>query len=145
MLDYFKFHHIGIATANIDKTAEFYVEAGYTMTTPIVDTIQDIRISFLRKNGMPTVELLEPVDEKSPVNTILMKNGGGASPYHCCYMVPDISKAISDLKHKKFIQLSKPVPAVAIDNHNVCFLYNKVVGLIELVEEQAENNGTDIF
>lgn len=77
MLDYFTFHHIGIATASIDKTAAFYLNAGYTMTTPIVDAIQDIRISFLQKDGMPTVELLEPVDEKSPVNTILKKNGGG--------------------------------------------------------------------
>lgn len=134
MLDYFTFHHIGIATASIGKTAAFYINAGYTMTTPIVDTIQDIRISFLRKDGMPTMELLEPVDEKSPVNTILKKNGGGACPYHCCYVVPDISKAISDLKQRKFIQVSKPVPAVAIDNRNVCFLYNKDVGLIELVE-----------
>lgn len=138
MLEDFKFHHIGIATASIDKTAEFYLNAGYTMTAPVVDTIQDIRIAFLRKEGMPTVELLEPVDEKSPVNTILKKNGGAAAPYHCCYVVEDIKKAISELKSQRFIQLSKPIPAVAIDSHYVCFLYNKVVGLIELVEMQRE-------
>jgi methylmalonyl-CoA/ethylmalonyl-CoA epimerase len=133
MLKDFKFHHIGIATASIARTSKYYVEVGYTMTDPVVDTIQDIRISFLRKDGMPAVELLEPVDEKSPVNTIL-KQMGGTAPYHCCYVVQDINKAINDLKHQKFIQLSKPQPAVAIDNHPVCFLYNKDVGLIELVE-----------
>lgn len=133
MLSSFKFHHIGVATARLEKTAKFYTEAGYRMTEPVVDPIQNIRISFLTKDGMPTIELLEPVDEKSPVVSILSKMGG-TTPYHCCYIVDDMDVATRELKAKRFIQLSKPAPAVAIQNHHVCFLYHKDVGLIELVE-----------
>lgn len=91
---------------------------------------------------MPTIELLEPVDDKSPVVRILSGSGGGTTPYHCCYSVKDIDSAIIDLKGKKFIPLSKPVPAIAIDNHRVCFLYNKYVGLIELVDSPRHSANT---
>lgn len=133
MLSYLKFHHIGIATSSIEKTSQFYLQLGYVMSEPVADEIQDVRISFLSKKSMPTIELLEPVDEKSPVVNILTKMGG-ASPYHCCYVVSDLAKAIKELRKLRFIQLSKIVPAIAIDNNKVCFLYNKDVGLIELVE-----------
>ena len=39
------------------------------------------------------------------------------------------------LKKKRFILLGKPVEACAINNKKVCFMYNREVGLIELVEE----------
>lgn len=134
MLSYFKFHHIGVATKSIEQTAAIYTNAGYTITEPVVDTIQDIRICFLSKDGMPTVELLEPVDEKSPVNDILKKNG--TTPYHCCYAVENIDQAIKDLKAQHYVPVSKSVPAVAFGNERVCFLYHKYVGLIELVEQK---------
>lgn len=132
MLPYFKFHHVGIATPSIEKTSRYYLDAGYACTEPVVDPIQDIRISFLTKAGMPTFELLEPVDEHSPVVKFLADSKGGATPYHICYEVPDIDVAIKDLRRLRFIPLSRPVPAVAMGGHRVCFLYNKDVGLIEL-------------
>lgn len=132
MLSSLKFHHIGIAVFDIDVTARYYTESGYTKTETVIDPIQNIQICFLRKTGMPTLELLAPVDINSPVNNILGKIG--VSPYHCCYEVEDIKQAISDLKRKKFVPLSSPVPACAISSKAICFLFNKDVGLIELVE-----------
>ena len=38
------------------------------------------------------------------------------------------------LRQEKFVRVSKAVPACAIDNHRVVFLFRKDVGLIELVE-----------
>jgi methylmalonyl-CoA/ethylmalonyl-CoA epimerase len=75
---------------------------------------------------------LEPGSHKSPVSKIIEKLG--VSPYHICYEVENIAEAIDDLKQKKYMPLSHPVNAVAIDGRKICFLYNKAVGLIELVE-----------
>lgn len=134
MLGYFRFNHIGVATKSIEQTASLYTGGGYTATTPIVDPVQDVRICFLSKEGMPTVELLQPVDDKSPVNNVLKKNG--TAPYHCCYAVDDLEQAIRDLESQKYMVVSMPAPAVAFGGDRVCFLYHRYVGLIELVERQ---------
>lgn len=133
MLPEFRFHHIGVAVFNIVTTAKFYMDAGYSRTDSILDSLQDIRICFLTKVGMPMVELLEAVDSSSPVNRIL--KDVGVSPYHFCYVVPDMEDALRRLRKMRFVILSKPVEACALNNRRVCFVYNKNVGLIELLEE----------
>lgn len=135
MLDSMKFHHIGVAVKEIEKTATVYVQGGYNKSAITFDPIQNVNICWLVKDGMPTVELLAPVDEKSPVNKTLEKNG--VTPYHTCYIVDDIESAVKELRKQKYIVVSKPEPAVAINNCKVAFLYNKNIGLIELVEEPA--------
>lgn len=70
MLDEFKFHHIGIAVKDINTTAMIYVKGGYIQSKIIFDPIQNVNICWLQKEGMPLVELLEPVDESSPIKNI---------------------------------------------------------------------------
>lgn len=132
MLPDFKFHHIGITVFDIDDTAQYYIDAGYQKTETVIDAIQNVKICFLTKEGMPMLELLAPVDENSPVNRTLDKMG--VTPYHCCYSVDDMEGAIARLKKIKFVPLIKAVEACAIGGRRVCFLFNKKVGLIELVE-----------
>jgi methylmalonyl-CoA/ethylmalonyl-CoA epimerase len=133
MLPYFTFHHIGIATRDISKTAKYYIEAGFYMSEIIIDPIQKVKISFLTKEQMPRIELLEPAADDSPVSQILEKSGTG--PYHICYEVNNIEETIKDLKKNRFLPLFKPVRAVALDNRLICFLYNTEVGLIEILEK----------
>lgn len=132
MLTDFEFHHIGIAVFDIDETAQYYIQAGYEKTDTVLDEIQNVKICFLHKSGMPMLELLAPIDKDSPVNRTLDKMG--VSPYHCCYAVEDIDDAVRRLKKMRFITLIRPVAACAIGGKRVCFLFNKKVGLIELVE-----------
>src|SRR5574344_646538 len=134
MLKDLRFSHIGIATGNIEKTSSFYSKMGYSASDVVFDPIQDVNICFLRKDGQPEIELLAPADDKSPVNRIIAANG--VTPYHICYEVKDIDSAIKDLKSEKFIVVSKPVLACAMNNERVSFLFNKDVGLIELVEKK---------
>lgn len=135
MLDSFKFHHIGMAVESIDATADFYEAGGYTRSEAIYDPIQNVNICWLTKDGMPTVELLASQNENSPVNKILEKNG--VTPYHICYIVENIEDACNVLRKMKYVMVSKPAEAVAIHNCRVVFLFNKNVGLIELVEAPA--------
>ena len=131
-----KFHHIGVAVKNISATAAVYLSGGYEQSETVFDPVQNVNICWLKRDGMPIVELLEPVDEKSPVNKTLEKNG--VSPYHTCYLVEDIENAIKELRTMRYVVVSKPVSAVAINGSKVCFLYNKNVGLIELVESPGK-------
>lgn len=135
MLDAFKFHHIGVAVKDIDATASVYERGGYHRSAAVFDPIQNVNICWLTKEDTPTVELLAPVNEKSPVNKTLEKVG--VSPYHCCYEVDNIEEAVTKLKEQKYIMVSKPAEAVAFCGSRVCFLFNKNVGLIELVEAPA--------
>ena len=135
MLDSFKFHHIGYAVFSIENTAKYYIGAGYEASDITEDPIQNIRICFLKKESMPLIELLEAINETSPVLGVLKKVG--VSPYHCCYEVEDIEESVRQLKKQRFIPTGKIVEACALENRRICFLYNREVGLIELLENKS--------
>lgn len=135
MLDRFIFHHIGVATKDIDATASVYEQGGYRRSATVYDPVQNVHVCWLTKEGAPNVELLAPADEKSPVNNTLKKVG--VSPYHCCYRVDNLEEAIAELRKQRYVMVSKPAEAVAFKGSRVCFLFNKNVGLIELAESPA--------
>lgn len=126
------FHHLGIACKDIEKTKSFHVAQGYGATAAVDDPLQHVRVCFLEKQGSPTLELVEPLDEQSPVLRTL--SSAGVTPYHLCYEVEDIKEAILSLRGKRFMLVSGPVPACAMDGRLIAFMFNKHSGLIELVE-----------
>ena len=127
------FHHIGIAVKNIEKSEKIYRDLGYQSFLTIEDPIQNVNLCFLQKPNSPTLELVCPVGNESPIVNTLKKNG--STPYHTCYQVKNIKEKIYDLKLLGFRQISEVVPAKAFKNRLVCFLYNKEIGLIELLNK----------
>ena len=127
------FHHVGIACHKIEKTLPFYVAMGYVAAPVVDDLIQHVRVCFLDKEGAPRLELLEPLDDQSPVARTLANSG--VTPYHLCYQVQDIENAIQSLRGQRFLLVTGPVPACAMENRRIAFLFKKDVGLIELVEQ----------
>ena len=130
------FHHIGIACRDIEKTKAFYLQQGYTATPTVEDPLQHVRISFLDKDGGPRLELLEPIGDQSPVARTLATSG--VTPYHICYEVPDLEEAIATLRSQRFLLVNGPVPACALDNRRIAFLFQKNTGLIELLESHSQ-------
>lgn len=126
------FHHVGIACRDILKSSKFYTLMGYQADPVIDDPIQHVRVCFLEKEGAPRLELLEPLDEQSPVARTLSTSG--VSPYHICYEVADITAAIEALRGQRFLLVNGPVPACAMGDKRIAFMYQKNTGLIELVE-----------
>lgn len=126
------FHHIGIACRDITKSSQFYTLMGYEASPVTEDPIQHVRVCFLEKDGAPRLELLEPLDEQSPVARTLATSG--VTPYHICYEVADIAAAIEMLRGQRFLLVSGPVAACAMDNKQIAFMFQKNTGLIELVE-----------
>lgn len=132
MLSSLTFHHIGIACRDISKTRAFYLAMGYAATPVVPDPVQHVNVCFLEKQGAPRVELLEPLDDNSPVARTL--DAVGVSPYHVCYEVADIEATVADLRRQRFMLITGPVEACAMDNRRIAFLFHKHNGLIELVE-----------
>jgi methylmalonyl-CoA/ethylmalonyl-CoA epimerase len=132
MTNNLKFHHIGYAVRDIAATAEYYLNADWQVSDVQIDEIQNVKIAFLSKPAMPLIELIAPIDETSPVVKTLDKVG--VSTYHVCYETTDIRQTVVELRKQKYIPLFNPVEAVALNNCKICYLYNKNVGLIEIVE-----------
>lgn len=132
MLEDAKFHHIGIAVASVEKAGVFYRSAGYVVSEPVIEPVQKVRVAYARRDGFPTMELLEPLDDTAPVCKILAKNGN--TPYHCCYEVADLKATIDEARKEGFLPLGRPVPGHGLDDALMIFLYNKDVGLVQVME-----------
>lgn len=128
-----RINHVGYAVRDINKTAQYYLDSGWQLSEIFEEEVQHTRIAFLTKDGFPAIELVAPLkeEEPSPVDTILQKIG--CSTYHVCYDVDDIEQAVEDLFDEGFKPLFEPVPSVAMDGHEICYLYHLHVGLIEIV------------
>ena len=128
-----RFHHIGVAVFRIENAKPFYISQGYSEEISIFDPEQNVDVCVLRNGAMPCIELLAPHDEQSPINNILKKLG--ATPYHICYEVDNMEESIALLKKERFLPVSKPKVSNAFNNHRVCFLIKKDIGLIEIIEK----------
>ena len=127
-----KIHHVGYLAKSIDKTEKKFFELGYEVEQATkYDEIRDIKIEFL-KNGDYRVELIEPMGENSPMYPLLKRFKN--TPYHFCYEVEDMDKAVKELESKHYTVIHEPTIAPCIDGKKVAFLNNISMGIIELVE-----------
>lgn len=126
-----KLDHIGYAVKDINATAQIYINGGWVLSNIFEEKVQNANIAFLTKDGFPTIELVAPLEGKSPVDGFLQKVG--VSPYHICYEVDDIDEAVENLFDEGFVPLFMPVESTAMENRRICYLFNAKTGYIELV------------
>jgi radical SAM protein with 4Fe4S-binding SPASM domain len=96
-----EFHHIGVAVKSIRKALEYYVGAfGFRKATEVLDVpSQRVRVCFVTSPAGVLIELVEGVGDDSPVADIVSRPGAG--PYHLCYAVPDLDRAIERLRGER--------------------------------------------
>lgn len=132
-----KIDHIGIATKDLANSIKEYENLGFSKDSDLIfDEYRNINIQFM-KNESYRIELIEVAekDVKSPIDNIMAKTEHSLM-YHICYIVDNLLNKIEILKKKKYVLLTKEHDAIAFENRKVCFLYNKNIGIIELVEEK---------
>lgn len=125
-----KIHHFGYAVSNLEKAIEL-LNSLFDMDTiknPIEDLNQKVKIAFLKSKESPLFELLEPLGKDSPVY-------GKIGLVHICFECEDINKEIEKLRKKGFLLFRKVEKAKAIDEKEIAFLYNKELGVIELIQK----------
>jgi len=124
--------HIGYVTKKIEKTIASFSILGYEAGEIFNDDTQKTRICFLEKKGEVSLELVEPYPDNETMLKMLKK---GTTPYHVCYIVPDINLAFEQLQESGFTPLFSPVAAPAFDNRLICYFWKNDMGLIEIVEQ----------
>lgn len=132
----FSFHHVGIAVRDLKSAVQnlkslfnYEVASG-----PFDDPIQRVSVCFLSRGPGDTVlEVVAPLGPNSPIDRTLQKGGGS---YHVCYEVPDLRRAIEDLRGKGAFLLSDPVPAVAFERREIAWLMTRAKLLVELVQAE---------
>ncbi|MHA1989401.1 MAG: methylmalonyl-CoA epimerase [Candidatus Hodarchaeales archaeon] len=133
MSNFNKIDHIGIVVKSIEDHMNFYRNIlklpflGYKT----VET-QKVKVAMFQI-GESVIELLEPIDEESPINNFLNKRGEGI--HHLCYDVDNIEGTLEDLKAKN-INLINEKPVIGAKGGKIAFLHPKSTGsvLIELSE-----------
>ena len=129
-----RLHHVAYVTGNLEqKATELASLLGLQLVgSPVVDTVQGVRIQFMKTGEAGLIELLEPYGEKSPVQRHLQKGGG---LYHLCFEVDDLEGTLQRLRDTGDVMVvCEPVPAPAIDNRRVAFVVTADRDLIEFVE-----------
>ncbi|MGB3166086.1 MAG: methylmalonyl-CoA epimerase [Alteraurantiacibacter sp.] len=94
-----RFNHIGIATPSIaDSIAHYRDTMGATaITEPFDLPAQGVKVCFVdtpTDSGMngTQIELIEPLEDTSPIAGFLAKNPAGGQ-HHVCFEVEDIAEA----------------------------------------------------
>lgn len=133
-------HHLGMAVADIKKSIIGFRGLGWVWDGKIIDdSFRGVKLSFLKRyDSDEVIELVSPVNEKSPVSNTLNTMKNVATPYHICYEVSNIEKIVEILKGRKYILIDKPTPAVAFNGRRVAFMFSRDAGLIELLEEEKK-------
>ena len=117
-----KFHHIGLSVKSITSL--------FPDAKPVIDPIQKVKVAFINLQGT-ILELLEPLNETSPIYNNLKNNN---KLCHICFEVSNINNAINNGEKKGFHVIQKPVPAVALGNRKICFLFHSDYHIVELLQ-----------
>lgn len=128
-----KLHHIGIATNNLSKLKEEYLNQNYVCIGEVYDKIQKATLCLLKKDT-ECVELIHTNNKEAVVYNLCKSNY--KKEYHVCYIVKSLNKEITKLKREGCI-LIKDVCYAELLKSNICFLYTKDRKVIELVEENG--------
>ncbi len=126
-----KFHHIGVATRNIEKELKAFKTLGYREISSIFeDPIQKIRGIFIGTKDQPCLELLEGLTEDNPLKSHLLK---GNKFYHIAYETSDIEKDVFDFVNNKKAKIIVPITE-ATYFEKICFMIMPNMMIVELVQ-----------
>ncbi len=131
--------HIGIATESIGVMADFYRLLGLEMDTMEVVEDQNVKVAVM-KVGESAVELIEPLDESSPVARFIKKRGEGI--HHITFEVDDIEAVLEKLAQAN-IKLIDEKPRPGAEGALIAFIHPHSTGgvLIELCQPPDEAAG----
>lgn len=130
-------YHIAIAVKNLDSAERIFKDIiGLKITHKEVVEDQGVRATMLQpESGKGTaIELLEALDENSPIAKFLNKRGEGI--HHICFYVDDLEAKLNELKTKG-IKLIDEKPRVGAYETKVAFIHPSSMNgvLVELAEK----------
>ena len=125
--------HIGIAVHKISDVLPIYQQLlGLRLEQLKEAEDQGVRAALLTV-GESCIELIEPLDAKSPIFKFLEKRGRGI--HHLAFRVDNLEEMLKQLK-KSGLTLIDETPRLGIEGGKIAFVHPKSTGdvLIELCE-----------
>lgn len=128
----FEFHHIGIATKDIEKDFNSYKILGYFKdSTEFIDENQGIKGLFINAKGQPRLELLKNLENSSTLD-LWLKNK--TKMYHLAYIVENFDEAINYFINAGLKIISEPKISTEFKKR-ISFLMLPNMSIIELIEK----------
>ncbi len=129
-----QFDHVGVVVKSVAKgrkalSAMLRIQ---DWTEEFRDPVNGVLLQFGRDPAGVVYELLEPLDEESPVYPAL--SGGKAILNHVAYLVDDLGAAGEHMRRSGCAPTSEPKPAVAYGGRNIQFFVSSLRFVIELIE-----------
>lgn len=119
-----RLNHVAIAVPDLAAaSAQYRTMLGAEVTEPQVLPEHGVTVVFIILPNTK-IELLEPLDEASPIAAFLAKNPSGGM-HHVCYEVEDILAARDHLKQQGARVLGDGEPKLGAHNKPVLFLHPK--------------------
>lgn len=127
-----RFAHIGVAVASIDEARKLWEALGLAVASVEEVPEEGVRVALI-PCGESAIELLEPLDETSPVAKFLAKRGPGI--HHLCLATDDVESDDARLREAGF-ELLREAPTRGAGGCRVQFVHPKSAGgvLLELSE-----------
>lgn len=127
-------NHVGIAVPDIEAACETYRNLyGASDITPAFDMPeQGVRVCFVNLPNSQ-IELIEPLNDASPIANFLKKNPSGGQ-HHVCFEVPDIHEAAAEMTRRGATVLG--TPRIGAHGTLIIFVHPKNSNgvLVELME-----------
>ncbi|MBK6824978.1 MAG: methylmalonyl-CoA epimerase [Saprospiraceae bacterium] len=134
-----KIEHLGIAVKNLSQANDLYSRLlGVIPYKEELVESEKVLTSFF-KTGESKIELLQGLDEDSPITKFIEKRGEGI--HHVAFEVEDIQLEMARLKAEGFTLLNEQ-PKKGADHKLICFIHPKSTHgvLVELCQEIKEEN-----
>ena len=125
--------HICFAVKDIGEGISYWEKVfGYRQMTDVVtNTLQKVRVVFLKKKKSLIIKLIEPLEDNMSLINFVTRGGGF---HHICFKCDNIGEGVRDLREKGLITLVPPQPGEAFNNHDIAFLLAKYGVNIELID-----------
>ncbi len=129
----FAIDHLGIAVKSLEQAKRFYQQLGMEVMPEEVVEAEKVRLAMVPL-GEARIELLEPINEESPIAKFLAKRGEGL--HHVSLRVDDITATVKRLKQQGVRLISEDVK-IGAGGHMYVFVHPQSAGgvLLELVQE----------
>jgi methylmalonyl-CoA/ethylmalonyl-CoA epimerase len=123
--------HLGIAVRDLAKAEPLFAKLlGRPSSGRETVASEGVEVSFFEL-GQSRVELLQPIDDQSPLQRSIDKRGEGV--HHVCLAVDDIEAEVARLQGEGFTFVGD-APRPGAGGHRVAFIHPKSAGgiLVEL-------------
>lgn len=140
-----RFDHLGVVVKTLDKArGQLALLLAVTeWTPPLEDTVNGVRLQFGRDPAGVVYELLEPLDEASPLFPAL--SNGKAILNHVAYRTADLAEGARHLARAGAARVGEPRPAIAYGGRPIQFFVTPMRFVIELIEAPDHAHAFEIF